>query len=66
MNNQFSDMLKGTKASAQIYSLMETAKAAGQMPYAYLHHTLERLPQVNGLEGYEPLMLSNCKHATAS
>lgn len=65
-NWMFSDTPKGATASAQIYSLIETAKANGQEPYAYLRHILERLPQVNGLEGYEALLPWNCAPAIAS
>jgi transposase len=62
----FSDTPKGATASAQIYSLVETAKANGQEPYAYLRHILERLPQVNSVEGYEALLPWNCSPAPAS
>lgn len=62
----FSDTPKGATASAQIYSLVETAKANGQEPYAYLRHILERLPQVNGLESYEALLPWNCVPVIAS
>lgn len=34
----FSDTPKGAAASAQLYSLVETAKANGQEPYAWLRH----------------------------
>ena len=40
----FSDMPKGATVSAQLYSLIETAKANGQEPYAWLRHALECLP----------------------
>ncbi len=40
--NVFSDMPKGAAASAQLYSLIETAKANGQEPYAWLRHVLEK------------------------
>ncbi|EPM56208.1 ISPsy5, transposase [Pseudomonas syringae pv. actinidiae ICMP 19073] len=40
----FSDTPKGATASAQIYSLVETAKLNGQEPYTWLRHVLERLP----------------------
>ena len=62
----FSDTPKGATASAQIYSLIETAKANGQEPYAYLRHILERLPLVNSLEGYEALLPWNCSPASTS
>ncbi len=62
----FSDTPKGATASAQIYSLIETAKANGQEPYAYPRHILERLPQVNSVEGYEALLPWNCSPAPAA
>ncbi len=62
----FRDTPKGATASAQIYSLIETAKANGQEPYAYLRHILERLPQVNSVEGYEALLPWNCSPAPAA
>jgi len=39
-------------ASAQLYSLVETAKANGQEPYAWLHHALEHLPLASSVEDY--------------
>ena len=57
----FSDTPKGVTASAQLYSLVETAKANGQEPYAYLRHILERLPQATTVEGYEALLPWSCK-----
>jgi hypothetical protein len=62
----FSDTPKGETASAQLYSLVETAKANGQEPYAYLRHILERLPLVNAVEDYEALLPWNCAPAIAS
>jgi hypothetical protein len=40
------------------YSLVETAKANGQEPYAWLRHALERL--VTSVEDYEALLPWNC------
>lgn len=37
----FSDTPRGATASAQLYSLVETAKANGKEPYAWLRHALE-------------------------
>ncbi len=62
----FSDTPKGATASAQIYSLIETAKANGQEPYAWLRHILERLPAANSVEDYEALLPWNCSPASAS
>jgi transposase len=60
----FSDTPKGATASAQIYSLVETAKANGQEPYAWLRHVLERLPTASRVEDYEALLPWNCKPTT--
>ena len=46
----FSETPKGAMASAQLYSLVETAKANGQEPYAWLRHALERLPTASSVE----------------
>ncbi|HGT3364540.1 TPA: IS66 family transposase, partial [Pseudomonas aeruginosa] len=56
----FSDTPKGARASAQIYSLIETAKANGQEPYAWLRHVLERLPTASSVEDYDALLPWNC------
>jgi hypothetical protein len=61
----FSDTPKGATASAQIYSLIETAKANGQEPYAWLRHILERLPTAQSVEDYEALLPWNCSPASA-
>ena len=52
----FSDTPKGATASAQIYSLVETAKANGQEPYMWLRHILERLPHARSVADYEALL----------
>ncbi|EPA95338.1 hypothetical protein BOO94_14180 [Pseudomonas sp. FSL W5-0299] len=57
----FSDTPKGATASAQLYSLVETAKANGQEPYAWLRHILELLPQATTVEDYEALLPWNLK-----
>ena len=59
----FSDTPKGATASAQLYSLVETAKANGQEPYAWLRYVLERLPQANSVEDYNALLPWNCPPA---
>ena len=56
----FNDTSKGATASAQLYSLVETAKANGQEPYAWLRHALERLPQASSVEDYEALLPWKC------
>ncbi len=62
----FSDTPKGATASAQIYSLIETAKANGQEPYAWLRHVLQRLPSARAVENFEALLPWNCSPASAS
>ncbi|WP_122560157.1 IS66 family transposase, partial [Pseudomonas viridiflava] len=57
----FSDTPKGAMASAQLYSLVETAKANGQEPYAWLRHALERLPTATSVDDYEALLPWNCE-----
>ncbi|MDG9918824.1 IS66 family transposase [Pseudomonas juntendi] len=56
----FSDTAKGATASAQIYSLVETAKINGQEPYTWLRHILERLPHAQTVADYEALLPWNC------
>ncbi len=56
----FSSTPKGATASAHLYSLVETAKANGKEPYAWLRHALERLPQASSVEDFEALLPWNC------
>lgn len=46
-------------ASANLYSLIETAKANGLEPYAYLRVLFARLPQVETVEETERLLPGN-------
>ena len=62
----FSDTPKGATASAQLYSLVETAKANGQEPYAWLRHALERLPMASSVEDCEALLPWNCSPVSPS
>lgn len=43
----FSNTPKGAKASATIYSIVESAKANGLNPYNYLVYLFEKLPNIN-------------------
>ena len=52
----FSDSVKGVKASANLYSLIETAKANGLEPYAYLRHLFTELPRATTVEAIEALL----------
>ena len=44
-NFLFSNTPKGAKASANLYSIIETAKANGLIPFNYLMHLLTELPK---------------------
>ena len=52
----FTDTVKGAIASANLYSLVETCKANGIEPYAYLSQLFERLPRANSAEDFERLL----------
>lgn len=52
----FSDSVRGVKASANLYSIIETAKANGLEPYAYLRHLFARLPAAGSVEDIEALL----------
>jgi len=55
----FSTSVKGVKASANLYSLIETAKASGLEPYAYLRHVFTELPKADTVEAIESLLPGN-------
>ncbi len=55
----FSTSVKGVKASANLYSLIETAKANGLEPYAYLRHLFTELPKAETVEAIEALLPGN-------
>lgn len=52
----FADTVKGAKASAAFFSLVETAKANGLEPYAYLCRLFERVPHAKTVEDFEALL----------
>jgi transposase len=55
----FSASVNGVKASANLYSLIETAKANGLEPYAYLRYLFTELPRAETVEGIEALLPGN-------
>lgn len=57
----FSDTQTGARASALIYSLVETAKANGMEPYLWLRNTLRALPTATTVEHFEALLPWNLK-----
>lgn len=52
----FCDTPAGAKASAVIYSLVQTAKANGLEPYAWLRHVLRDLPTAKTVDDIEALL----------
>ncbi|MFA7555886.1 MAG: IS66 family transposase [Spongiibacteraceae bacterium] len=52
----FAQSQAGAKASANLYSLVETAKANGLNPYAYLKQVFEVLPNAETVEAIETLL----------
>ncbi len=55
-NHLFSDSVRGVKASANLYSLIESAKANGLEPYHYLRQVFTELPQADTVEAIEGLL----------
>ena len=51
----FCDAVKGAEASAIVYSLVESAKANGIEPFAYLQHVLVQLPYFGKSHSHEEL-----------
>ncbi len=51
----FCDTPKGAEASAIVYSLVESAKANGIEPFAYLQHVLVQLPYFGKNQSHEEL-----------
>lgn len=52
----FADTAQGAHASATIYSLIETAKANGLEPYAYMQYLLNHIGSADSLEAIEALL----------
>ena len=59
----FSDTPAGAHASAKLYGIVETAKANGLEPYAYLAHIFEKLPQATTPADVEALLPWNIQPA---
>jgi len=57
----FSASVNGAKASANLYSLIETAKANGLEPYAYLKRVFSELPNATSFDEIDCLLPSNVK-----
>lgn len=59
-------LFAGTVASANLYSLIETAKANGVESYRYLAHLFEFLPAVTSPDQLEELLPQNLARETLS
>jgi transposase len=46
----------GVRANANLYPLIESAKANGLEPYAYLRHLYTRLPLADSVKAIEALL----------
>lgn len=57
----FSDTPRGARASAACYSLVETARANGLEPYAYISQVLQHIGTANTVEQLEALLPWNAK-----
>ncbi len=55
----FSDSVRGVTASANLYSVIETAKANGLGPYAYLRYLFTALPKAETVDAIEALLPGN-------
>lgn len=55
----FADTMAGARASANLYSLIETAKANRIEPWRYLNHVFEVLPTIDHARELEPLLPQN-------
>ena len=64
----------GAQASANLYSLVLTARANGVEPFAYLNYLFDRLPLATNVQALEALLpwnvrsalQANCKQTAAS
>jgi transposase len=55
----FADTMAGARASANLYSLIETAKANRNEPWRYLNHLFDALPRIDNPADLEALLPRN-------
>ena len=60
----FADTPRGAAASANLYSLIETAKANGIEPYLYLRYIFKELPAAETVEQLEALLPFNLNNTS--
>lgn len=56
----FNDTVRGAEAGANLYSLIETAKAQGHEPFRYLCYVFRELPKATSVEQIEHLLPRSC------
>jgi transposase len=56
----FNDTVRGAEAGANLYSLIETAKAQGLEPFRYLCYVFRELPRATSVEEFERLLPRSC------
>jgi hypothetical protein len=56
---RLADSVAGARASANLYGLIETAKANGIEPYPYLSNLFELLPAITSPEPFDRLLPQN-------
>jgi len=61
----FCDTVAGARASANLYSLIETCKANGIEPYTYLVELFRQLPLAKTVEDVEALLPWRLANPTA-
>jgi len=59
----FSQSVAGVRASANLYSLIETAKGHGLDPYQYLTRVFTDIPMATCLEDFEALLPDRIKYS---
>ena len=62
----FADTSRGARASATVYSLIETAKANGLEPYSYLQYVLTHIAAADTVEKIEALLPWHAHRTTSS
>jgi len=55
-NWMFAETVGGAEASANLYSVIETAKANGLEPWAYLQHVFAEIPKARSLDDVDALL----------
>jgi len=58
---RLADTVRGAEASANLYSLVETAKANDIEPWAYLHRVFAELPRAETIDDVETLLPNRVK-----